>query len=86
MATCKNTVKAVRPAFDDVEIAHLCYETLAALAGARGILSEIERAALPEIPEPDDLVHIDRLLRRATDHVKEVADVITSLPPVAANG
>lgn len=83
MATRKNTVKAVHPAFDDIKVAHLCYETLAVLAGARGILSEIEGVTLPE---PDGLVHVDRLLRRATDHVKEVADVITSLPPEAANG
>ena len=54
-----------------------CYQVLALLAGARGIVTELQDHV---VPEADGLTNVDRLLGEAVARLRKVADA------EAANG
>ena len=51
------------------------WQALALLAGASAIVADHE-----DVPDPDNFVNVDRLLREAMVHVKDVAEQEASLP------
>jgi hypothetical protein len=65
MAGPKNTASLRVDSVDE------CYQVLALLAGARGIMSELEDNA---VPEADAMVNIDRLVGEAMDRIRKVAE------------
>ena len=68
MAVRKHTAE---PATADIDRAEECYQVLALLAGARGIITELEDHA---VPGPDGLLNVDRLLGEAVQRLQQLAD------------
>jgi hypothetical protein len=67
MAVHKHTAETP----SSIDRAEKCYQVLALLAGARGIVTELQDHA---IPEGDGLINVDRLLGEAVVRLREVVD------------
>jgi hypothetical protein len=80
MATSKSTAQAATTA--RAEAIEECYATVALIAGARGILDQLEDHS---ISEDEAHIDIDRLLGEAVCRLKRVPELIDK-PMEAANG
>jgi hypothetical protein len=74
-AGAKHFPKAGSSSDRKIDRAETCYQVLALLAGARGIITELEDHA---VPEGDGLLNIDRLLGEAAQRLRQVADAEAS--------